>query len=243
MNLLGLQKNIRDNISFPGGLRFVACSPTNTVGTTSQRWWTWTCLTSSTSTATCQNGELQTTPATWWKHWTAASWISTRAAATHNSWQYLMLSRPSRMTMSQCWTKLTNAKNSLLTWKEQIIAASCSMLNVLWPVTSPMQSQLQMTPDGTLATIAWRGSYITNPACSSLSRQVTWGLKTVLKIVWFHGHCFLFQVELTIKYREMNIVVIVTLQVNRKSFTFPFSEYLNDWTKSRKLLLLDYSIE
>ena len=28
-----------------------------------------------------------------------------------------------------------------------------------------------------------------------------------------------------------------------ESFTFPFSEYLNDWTKRRKLLLLDYSIE
>ena len=88
----------------------------------------------------------------------------THAAVTHSSWQFLMLSRASRMTMSQCWT---NAKSSLLTWKEQIIAASCSMLNVLWPVTSPMQSQLQMTPDGTLATIAWRGSYITNPAWSS----------------------------------------------------------------------------
>ena len=48
----------------------------------------------------------------------------THAAVTHSSWQFLMLSRASRMTMSQCWT---NAKSSLLTWKEQIVAASCSM--------------------------------------------------------------------------------------------------------------------
>ena len=40
-----------------------------------------------------------------------------------------------------------------------------------------------------------------------------------------------------------NILLGTKLQVNRKSFTFPFSEYLNDWTKSRKLSLLDYSIE
>ena len=42
---------------------------------------------------------------------------------------------------------------------------------------------------------------------------------------------------------NFNILLGTILQVNRKSFTFPFSEYLNDWTKSRKLLLLDYSIE
>ena len=34
----------------------------------------------------------------------------THAAVTHSSWQFLMLSRASRMTMSQCWKKLTNAK-------------------------------------------------------------------------------------------------------------------------------------
>ena len=38
-----------------------------------------------------------------------------------------------------------------------------------------------MPKDGTLATIAWRGSYITNPACSSLPRQVNWGLKTSME--------------------------------------------------------------
>ena len=64
----------------------------------------------------------------------------THAAVTHSSWQFLMFSRASRMTMSLCWTKLTNAKSLLLTWKKQILAASCSMLNVLWPVTNPMQS-------------------------------------------------------------------------------------------------------
>ena len=110
----------------------------------------------------------------------------THAAVTHSSWQFLMLSRASRMTMSQCWT---NAKSSLLTWKEQIVAASCSMLNVLLPVTSPMQSQLQMTPDGTLATIAWRGSYITNPACSSFpSIPFCWEryCKSIAKVSYFH---------------------------------------------------------
>ena len=50
----------------------------------------------------------------WSKPWTAALWICSvhnpQAAVTHSSWQFLMLSRASRMTMSQCWTKLTNAK-------------------------------------------------------------------------------------------------------------------------------------
>ena len=169
----------------------------------------------------------------------------THAAVTHSSWQFLMLSRASRMTMSQCWT---NAKSSLLTWKEQIIAASCSMLNVLWPVTSPMQSQLLMTPDQmglwlrlhewgpmspTLLAQAcpgrstevwrpqWSHNWLVTPKRTSLNPEKVEQLIVIKcnmqllsqfgrKIVWFHGHCFWFQVELTIKYREMNIVVIVT---------------------------------
>ena len=38
-------------------------------------------------------------------------------------------------------------------------------------------------------------------------------------------------------------LIIIKCNMHLQSFTFPFSEYLNDWTKSRKLLLLDYSIE
>ena len=68
------------------------------------------------------------------------------------------------------------------------------------------------------------------------------------KIVWFHGHCFFISSWIDNKIQgehccNCNILLGTILQVNRKSFTFPFSEYLNNWTKSGKLLLLDYSIE
>ena len=49
----------------------------------------------------------------------------THAAVTHSSWQFLMLSRASRMTMSQCIAMLDKCQK--LTWKEQIITASCSI--------------------------------------------------------------------------------------------------------------------
>ena len=52
-------------------------------------------------------------------------------------------------------------------------------------------------------------------------------------------------VELTIKYSE-NIVVIVTFcwGKNYKPIAkVSHFHFLNDWTKRRKLLLLDYSIE
>ena len=57
-----------------------------------------------------------------------------------------------------------------------------------------------------------------------------------MKGVLYHQPCLL-------KLPKHSILLGTILQVNRKSFIFPFSEYLNDWTKSRKLLLLDYPIE
>ena len=81
-----------------------------------------------------------------------------------------------------------------------------------------------------------------NPGCGSIL-ETEGRLFDLMDIIFYFKLNWLYLLYLFVIDCNCNILLGTKLRVNRKSFTFPFSEYLNDWTKRRKLLLLDYSIE